>query len=401
MVRVLREVGQPFGGFVWGWTFTTQGFIVPVNTPWHWPGPRRGLRGSDRILAIEGQDPMTFPSVYRTREPGDEITYRVRRGNREFTVRVPLSRFTREQFLEMYGPYFLIGLSCLLAGYVLIRGASDRPTALIAFALLAMSCAALFHSHSGSVSRFYLNVPLLLLLFTPSYPLTGALLTHFFLTFPHPLSLLQHRPWLLRLPYAGAMILILGVVVASQTGGQLDTIAFRLSLIFAALGALLCAVRSLWAFLRSAPGERGQMGGFGVAMAVGFLLLLSAGVIPFFTGGTTLFLNAFFLPLLILYPLVLVYAMRNVQSHLLPSESADVKPEFKSKREVLDNPLTPRELEVLGLVAQGATNDEIAEALCISRHTVPTHLRNIYRKLGVHNRTAAVAEARRRGMLRG
>ena len=53
--------------------------------------------------------------------------------------------------------------------------------------------------------------------------------------------------------------------------------------------------------------------------------------------------------------------------------------------------LTKRELEVLGLVASGATNKEIAESLFISEHTVKVHLRNIMSKLHIHNRQQATA----------
>ncbi|MGM7421446.1 response regulator transcription factor [Cellulosimicrobium sp. ES-005] len=63
--------------------------------------------------------------------------------------------------------------------------------------------------------------------------------------------------------------------------------------------------------------------------------------------------------------------------------------------------LTARELEVLSLVAEGRTNDEIAHELFLSRATVKTHLVHVYDKLGAPSRTAAVAEARRRGLLRG
>ena len=54
-------------------------------------------------------------------------------------------------------------------------------------------------------------------------------------------------------------------------------------------------------------------------------------------------------------------------------------------------PLTKREIEILRLVAEGATNTAIAQALWVTEHTVRKHLENVYRKLGVHNRTAAVA----------
>ena len=62
-------------------------------------------------------------------------------------------------------------------------------------------------------------------------------------------------------------------------------------------------------------------------------------------------------------------------------------------------PLSQRELEVLELVAAGTTNREAAKKLFISEATVKTHLLNIYGKLGVSDRAAAVAEAFNRGLL--
>jgi DNA-binding CsgD family transcriptional regulator len=60
--------------------------------------------------------------------------------------------------------------------------------------------------------------------------------------------------------------------------------------------------------------------------------------------------------------------------------------------EVRDQPaLTRRESEIVGLLARGKTNAEIAELLWVAPSTVRKHLENIYAKLGVHTRTAAVA----------
>lgn len=61
--------------------------------------------------------------------------------------------------------------------------------------------------------------------------------------------------------------------------------------------------------------------------------------------------------------------------------------------------LSEREHEVLGLIAQGASNSAIAAALFISEATVKTHLLHLYAKLGVRDRAGAVGEAYRRGML--
>ena len=62
-------------------------------------------------------------------------------------------------------------------------------------------------------------------------------------------------------------------------------------------------------------------------------------------------------------------------------------------------PLTPREIEVLTLVAQGHRNKEIASLLHLSEETVPVHLKNIFAKLKVNERTAAVNVALRRGIV--
>jgi LuxR family maltose regulon positive regulatory protein len=65
----------------------------------------------------------------------------------------------------------------------------------------------------------------------------------------------------------------------------------------------------------------------------------------------------------------------------------------------LVEPLSERELEVLQLIAEGLTNPEIASKLYLSLNTVKVHTRNIYGKLGVNNRTQAVARARALGGL--
>ena len=61
--------------------------------------------------------------------------------------------------------------------------------------------------------------------------------------------------------------------------------------------------------------------------------------------------------------------------------------------------LTPREVQVLKLVAVGHRNKEIAALLGLSDETVPVHLKNIFSKLGVNERTAAVNVALRRGIV--
>ncbi len=61
--------------------------------------------------------------------------------------------------------------------------------------------------------------------------------------------------------------------------------------------------------------------------------------------------------------------------------------------------LTPREQEVLTLIAQGLSNNEIADQLVISAKTVDRHRENIMRKLNLHNRVDLVKYALRKGLI--
>ncbi len=72
------------------------------------------------------------------------------------------------------------------------------------------------------------------------------------------------------------------------------------------------------------------------------------------------------------------------------------------KREVepLRELLTPREEEVLRMIAQGLTNQEIAEHFFLGLNTVKTHRLHVYQKLGLHTRAELVAYALKRGLLR-
>jgi len=75
---------------------------------------------------------------------------------------------------------------------------------------------------------------------------------------------------------------------------------------------------------------------------------------------------------------------------------------IRSKEEAGPTPmngLTPREQEVLEALAEGKSNEEIAETLSISRHTVARHRENLMRKLGLHNRSELVKYAIRKGLI--
>jgi LuxR family transcriptional regulator, maltose regulon positive regulatory protein len=80
------------------------------------------------------------------------------------------------------------------------------------------------------------------------------------------------------------------------------------------------------------------------------------------------------------------------------SEQTASSPMRGSKSELVE-PLSERELEVLQLIAEGLTNQEVATRLYLSLHTVKVHARNIFTKLAVKNRAQAVARGRALGIL--
>lgn len=99
-----------------------------------------------------------------------------------------------------------------------------------------------------------------------------------------------------------------------------------------------------------------------------------------------------------------VRATARGESFLQPSVAARVVAEFArlagqaSRAAALVEPLSDRELDVLRLVAQGASNKEIAGALFIAEGTVKNHLTNIFSKLDVRDRTQAALRARELGL---
>lgn len=95
----------------------------------------------------------------------------------------------------------------------------------------------------------------------------------------------------------------------------------------------------------------------------------------------------------------LLHAIRTAASGgtvLTPSVASRLVSRLRMPEEDL---LTSRELEILALVADGATNRAAGDRLHLSEATVKTHLLNVYAKLGVGDRAAAVAEGFRRGLL--
>lgn len=94
-----------------------------------------------------------------------------------------------------------------------------------------------------------------------------------------------------------------------------------------------------------------------------------------------------------------VRAVRDGRSAIDPEATARLAatPRARSRNDRFD--LTARELEVLGLLAEGLSTRQIAESLFISNNTARNHVQRLIAKLGAHSRLGAVANARRAGLI--
>jgi DNA-binding NarL/FixJ family response regulator len=87
------------------------------------------------------------------------------------------------------------------------------------------------------------------------------------------------------------------------------------------------------------------------------------------------------------------FAYAHLEEPTMPRQEAQGSPELPA------GSLSVRELEVLGLVAEGLTDARVAQRLHLSPRTVGRHLESAYRKLGVSSRTAAIRRAAEFGLL--
>ena len=100
-----------------------------------------------------------------------------------------------------------------------------------------------------------------------------------------------------------------------------------------------------------------------------------------------------------------IKAVHRGESYLSPSISKKVIDDYIRRAELgekagINDPLSDREREILQLIAEGHTYDEIASALCISKKTVETHRANIMDKLNIHDKVGLVKYAIRKGLIK-
>jgi len=313
--RLRPDIGQPFGGVPISWD-RLNGFSVNVDVPWNWPGPQHGLRGGDRILRIDGQDPYAFfKGAFQGKQDGDSVTFEVIRHGLPSQATVPIIRFTLERFFEFYGFWFLSGISSAFASAYFIHTAADEARFVLGLSFLMITAAFLVHGYSGCINHFCFtwDVPSSVI-WHYTYPIIGVLLLHFAVLFPHPPQWLVEHPWLRAIPYIWATLLGTLYLLTNWVFDRsvVDTI-FYLVLLTVSSGAIAVTLRPIWSYFHPGPEGRSWSLILGSVWAVGVLLLLGVGVLPFASHGGTMMVTEILLPLCMIYPLMLVYAVYNVE----------------------------------------------------------------------------------------
>lgn len=94
-----------------------------------------------------------------------------------------------------------------------------------------------------------------------------------------------------------------------------------------------------------------------------------------------------------------IQAVYQGEAFFSPSISKILMEDFIEKRGEDEEPLSPREREILQLVAEGRSNKEISEILCLSVKTIESHKENIKRKLGIQDHAGMIKYAIRKGLV--
>ncbi|MBX2893001.1 MAG: response regulator transcription factor [Saprospiraceae bacterium] len=105
----------------------------------------------------------------------------------------------------------------------------------------------------------------------------------------------------------------------------------------------------------------------------------------------------------ILFTALGIWAGKKLTRRKMPTHITQVltaAPALPPQEKVLEKlGITPREMEVLQLIAQGLTNQEIADRLFVSLNTIKTHTSNVFAKLDAQRRTQAIQKAKALGLL--
>src|SRR5947209_16966515 len=206
-MRLLSELGQPFGGFFWAidtdgkTVVVSPSQLIPIAVPLSANSLilANSLTSTDSIITVNGKSFTALTRIYTHAHIGEPITYRTRSS----TFQQPVVRFTLERWWQSYGLAFMAGLSWLVVGIFLLATAQDWSGAVEGMTLLPVAMLFLLGSHWGTVHYPYVVDMVFQLLWIPSFALLGAAFIHLSLTYRPQVLSMARRPRLVSdgLPY--------------------------------------------------------------------------------------------------------------------------------------------------------------------------------------------------------
>ncbi|HLX55870.1 MAG TPA: hypothetical protein VKR83_02485 [Ktedonobacteraceae bacterium] len=324
--RLLKEVGQTFGGFFWG--IDTDRQVVIVSTPPELPSfsvAPGSLTNVSVLTGVNGEDISSLSTVYQHARPGDNINYTVLQNGKPLTVSRAAATFTFDMWFNNYGWTLIAGLSWLLVGGLLLATASEWTGAVEGITLLPPAMLFLLYSHWGNVQQAYQPDLVFQLLWIPSFALLGAAFIQLSLTYRPEAFKTPRAPRMLidGLPYLPLLALLAFDLSSLLIKGSVPTrLEFILSLGYAVFGGILSlgiGLNSLLRIFRVLPGKsvptgiRRRLGELLTLWIGGIGLGFGLGILPILLTGKTLAPLQIFYVLAAVYPLVLIYAIRSLR----------------------------------------------------------------------------------------
>jgi len=383
-LRLLNEVGRTYGGFFWA--IDTSGQVVVVSTPPQlapFGAFASSVNSNDTIVAVNGQRAAThIRAIYEHAQPGDTITYTIQHNSTTFTLKRTAVTFTMDMWWSNYGLAFLAGLSWILVGMVLLATAQEWTGAVEGITLVPPAMLFLLYSHWGNVQQAYPADVVFQLLWVPSFALLGAAFIHLSLTYrPRALGLAR-RPRMVTdiLPYLP--LLALGAYEWSSYlifGGVPTRPNLVLSLGYGVFGGIISFAIGVTSLLRVAGFIPGSQIPANIRRRLGDLLILwiggvgigfCLGILPILLTGQTLLPLSMFYLLAIVYPVLLLYAIRSLRLIDRLQVTLEQREAALTQREaaLLEQQKTAEELR--------QTNRELQQATSLLLHA-DAHLRSI------------------------
>ena len=319
-VPVIRQIDNPFGGFVWVWDGSREPPFYVGPVPWRTQSSLEDeLHHLDVIITIDGFPAEDFQQVYEEKEPGELVTYQVQRNNEILTIIEPVRSYTLDVFMMSHGLVYVTGLAYLLAGFILLRGTQRKDIAVLSFVCLLVGGAWFAYLDAADVSfPSYANWFVGLVMWIPALPLAGALLIHFAFYFPTVKSIVIRRPRITYLPYgvAGTIVLVylvglLNDIVWLYVAGMVALLCYAVIGIFTVI--ILSAFSYSAARKESNPMKRRIVTAVAAAWLTAFAIFAGLAIIPFLLLGYPLLPFEMLVTLSAILPLALVYAIRNAE----------------------------------------------------------------------------------------